>query len=107
MVRALTIRAAWTASGFPSAFVAEPVLFPLRHSIHDAMPVIGNNANVSVPFAQLALAFMAELGKPGIYMVGLPYCRPSQDPTSNLFAGPYPPPPVGGPTAASPSRESS
>src|SRR5690606_34543689 len=83
--------AAWTAAGFPSAFVAEPVLFPSRHSIHDKMPVIGNTANVSVPFAQLALAFMAELGKPGLYMVGLPFCRPSKDPNSDLFAGEAPP----------------
>ena len=55
--------ASWTAAGYPAAFVAEPVLFPTRHTPTDKMPNVGADAQVSVPFARLALAFVAELGK--------------------------------------------
>ena len=66
--------ASWTATGYPAAFVAEPVLFPVRHTPSDKMPDIGSDAQVSVPFAQLALAFMAELGKTGLAAPTLPFC---------------------------------
>ena len=71
--------ASWTATGYPAAFVAEPVLFPVRHTPSDKMPDIGSDAQVSVPFAQLALAFMAELGKTGLAAPTLPFCPAKPD----------------------------
>ena len=81
----------------PSAvFVAEPVLFPTRHTPLDKMPNVGATAQVSVPITQLALAFMAELGKSGIRIHTPLVCRPSVDPESDHFAGAI--------TAAAPPR---
>lgn len=85
--------ASWTQAGFPSVFVAEPVLFPTRHTPSDVMPNIGATANVSVPITQLALAFMAELGKEGVRVHAPPVCRPSVDPDSDHFAGALAPAP--------------
>lgn len=79
--------ASWTAVGYPAVFVAEPVLFPTRHTPSDKVPDIGTDASVSVPFAQLGLAFVAELAKAGPAQPTLPFCAPSGDPASGLFAG--------------------
>ncbi|QSX77098.1 M20/M25/M40 family metallo-hydrolase [Agrilutibacter solisilvae] len=55
--------ASWTSAGYPSAFVAEPTLFPYRHTPLDNLQQIGPTAASSVNFAKLALAFVGELAK--------------------------------------------
>lgn len=57
--------ASWTAAGYPSAMVFEPVFFPMLHTTSDTVQQQGNHAMVSAGFARLALAFVGELGKSG------------------------------------------
>ncbi|QSX77100.1 M28 family peptidase [Agrilutibacter solisilvae] len=55
--------AAWTAAGYPAAYVIEPTAFPYKHSSVDTMTYAGPTAKSSAKFAQFALAFVGELGK--------------------------------------------
>lgn len=82
--------ASWTAAGYPAVFVAEPVLYPTRHTPSDKMPNVGADAKVSVPFAQLALAFVAELGKSGVSMPTLPFCPALPDGIAGAAQGDAP-----------------
>ena len=84
--------ASWTATGYPSAFVMEPVLFPARHTPNDTLPITGPTAATSVAFAQLGLAFVAELGKRGVPPPPLPFCpplpMPGTDPEPTMLTSP-------------------
>ncbi|MCL1633637.1 M20/M25/M40 family metallo-hydrolase [Luteimonas sp. SX5] len=60
--------ASWTIKGFPSAMLFEAGdddggYFPYIHSPHDKLENMGDSAGRSVYFAQMALAFMGEVGK--------------------------------------------
>ncbi len=60
--------ASWTIKGYPSAMLFEAGdddggYFPYIHSPHDKLENMGDSAGRSVYFAQMALAFMGEVGK--------------------------------------------
>lgn len=55
--------APWTNKGYPSVAWVEPVLFPKLHTTSDTLSNMGNTAEPSKKFAQLALAFAVEVGK--------------------------------------------
>lgn len=93
--------ASWTAAGFPSAFVIEPVLFPTRHTPHDTLQNTGPTADTSIAFAKLGLAFVAELGKMGVAMPVLPFCPAIPDGSAGAM------PTVGAVTPAKPFAKSS
>lgn len=96
--------ASWTATGYPSAFVIEPVLFPTRHTPTDTLQNVGPTADTSVAFAKLGLAFVAELGKLGVSTPVLPFCpaRPEPGTGTGLRMSP-----VGAASAAKPFAEKS
>lgn len=71
--------ASWTAAGYPAVFAAEPFLYPTRHTPADKMPDVGADASVSVPFAQLGLAFVAELAKTASAHPKMPFCPAIED----------------------------
>lgn len=79
--------ASWTAAGYPAVFAAEPFLFPTRHTPTDKMPNIGADAKISVPFAQLGLAFVAELAKTSSGHPTLPFC-PAMETTAGAWFTP-------------------
>jgi len=60
--------ASWTSSSFPAVMASEAgdpghAFFPYLHTANDTLAYIGGTAQSSVPFAQLALAFLAETAK--------------------------------------------
>ncbi|GHC08191.1 M20/M25/M40 family metallo-hydrolase [Thermomonas carbonis] len=59
--------ASWTASGYPAAMMFEAGdsngYFPYIHTSGDTLANMGESAEHSIKFAQLGLAFLAELGK--------------------------------------------
>ena len=60
--------ASWTQAGFPSAMYSEASLSqsnPAIHTVNDTLSAMGGTANHSVQFAQLGLAFAAEIAKGG------------------------------------------
>lgn len=78
--------ASWTANGFPAAMASEPgsstnTFFSGLHTANDTLAQVGGTANVSVPFAYFALAFIGEVAKTSA--VGQP---------QSLFANGFEPP---------------
>lgn len=61
--------ASWQAEGYPSSFAFEggglAHSFGSIHTADDLLANMGGNAERSIPFAQLGLAFLGELGKGG------------------------------------------
>lgn len=61
--------ASWTSAGYPSAMMFEAGdvggYFPYIHTTGDTLANMGESAQHSVKFAQLALAFLGEMGKTG------------------------------------------
>lgn len=60
--------ASWTSKNFPAVMASEAgdsghAFFPYLHTANDTLAYIGGTANSSTPFAQLALAFLAETAK--------------------------------------------
>lgn len=58
--------ASWNSRGYPASFPFEATFGgsnPFIHTVNDTLANMGNNANQSVQFARLAVAYMAELAK--------------------------------------------
>ncbi|MBI2362941.1 MAG: M28 family peptidase, partial [Elusimicrobia bacterium] len=59
--------ASWTRSGFPASAAFESAFDTMNHNIHSDKDTLGNsggNAEHSVAFAKLAVAFAVETAKP-------------------------------------------
>lgn len=60
--------ASWTSAGFPAVMASEPgnathTFYQGLHSADDTLEEVGGTADISVPFAYFALAFIGELAK--------------------------------------------
>jgi leucyl aminopeptidase len=77
--------ASWTSAGFPAAMMYEGGDWPYLHTTSDTLTKLGNTAQPSVALAKLGLAFLGELGKTAMPIVGAPVANFSYS-TNGLVA---------------------